>query len=171
MEGIELLADAILKLTDGTPSRLTNLHAPLLALCLKAQSYTAAEPFLELDPAKLFNETFEPVTNAGTIADVTVAPAEKKRGAAGSFFSTFSKVVTTSVPAPPSRMIEPAEGLLDDRSVLLYFYYGGMILAATERYEQALRFFELAISLPANRPSAIVVESRVQCKCGKTKCF
>lgn len=48
---------------------------------------------------------------------------------------------------------------LDSRQVLLYFYYGAMILIVLERYEEAILFFEHAITLPAARLSSIIVEA------------
>lgn len=53
----------------------------------------------------------------------------------------------------------PVKINLDNRQVLLYFYYGAMILAVLERYEEALLLLEHAISLPATRLSSIVVEA------------
>lgn len=43
--------------------------------------------------------------------------------------------------------------------MLLYFYYGAVILCCLERYEEALLFLEHVICLPATRLSAIVLES------------
>lgn len=49
--------------------------------------------------------------------------------------------------------------MIKRRSVLLYFYYGALILAATEQWERAELFLEHAICLPAPKASAIVVEA------------
>lgn len=43
--------------------------------------------------------------------------------------------------------------------MLLYFYYGALILCALEKYEESVLFFEHGICLPATRLSAIVLES------------
>jgi len=51
-------------------------------------------------------------------------------------------------------------GLLHSKSVLLYFYYGSMVFAALERHTDALAFLEIMISLPAVRPSAIVIKGK-----------
>ena len=47
----------------------------------------------------------------------------------------------------------------DVRYFLQYYYYGGMIYASLKQFERALYFFEVAITIPSNAISAIVVES------------
>jgi len=48
---------------------------------------------------------------------------------------------------------------MDSRSVLLYFYYGGMVLSAIGRFRNALFFFEQCLTMPATALSAIMVEA------------
>ncbi|KAH7701156.1 PCI domain-containing protein [Aphelenchoides avenae] len=52
-----------------------------------------------------------------------------------------------------------SSGYVETRHVLLYFYYGGMILCALERFDQAQLFFEYAVCVPSLGASAIVIES------------
>lgn len=47
----------------------------------------------------------------------------------------------------------------DVRYFLQYYYYGGMIYASLKKYERALFFFEVAITVPSQAVSMIVVES------------
>lgn len=47
----------------------------------------------------------------------------------------------------------------DAKYFLLYYYYGGMIYTALKQYEQALYFFEVAVTTPAMAVSHIMLES------------
>jgi len=88
--GVNLLAEIIAEKTNGNPEHLTNFHAPLLALCLKAKRFEDALPYLSVDPLLLFDEKFEPVRKSGTRADVHSALQKKHQG--GSFMQTFLDV-------------------------------------------------------------------------------
>ncbi len=83
-----------MKLTGDCPTRLTNLHAALLSLCLKARQFEPAMPFLNLDPTKLFDESYQPVTGSGMAsseAATTFSSAEKK-SRTGGFLQSLSRV-------------------------------------------------------------------------------
>jgi len=47
----------------------------------------------------------------------------------------------------------------DVKYFLQYYYYGGMIYASLKQFERALYFFEVAITVPSQAVSLIVVES------------
>lgn len=49
INGIQLLSNAILKLTNNSTTLLTNLHALLFCLCLKARRFDAAIPFFKIN--------------------------------------------------------------------------------------------------------------------------
>jgi len=160
--GIRLLAELIAEKTGGNPEHLTNFHAPLLALLLKAKRFEDALPYLKVNPLLLFDEKFEPVKKSGTRGEATTALNKTFRG--GAFMQTFLSVLGKSIPensalfgsSKPGGGKSEA-GLLIPKSVLLYFYYGSMVYSAMERYEDALAFLEVMFSLPAIRLSAIVI--------------
>lgn len=43
--------------------------------------------------------------------------------------------------------------------ILKYFYYGGMAFLGMKKYQQAVEFFKMAITLPAKQLSLIMVEA------------
>ncbi|KAJ6228896.1 cop9 signalosome complex subunit 3 [Anaeramoeba flamelloides] len=45
------------------------------------------------------------------------------------------------------------------KDVLLYFYYGGMIYTGLKKYDEAAYYFELAVTIPADTLSSIMLES------------
>ncbi len=47
----------------------------------------------------------------------------------------------------------------DAKHILLYFYYGGMILAALKDYSRALYFLEACITVPSMAVSHIMLEA------------
>uniref|UniRef100_A0A915DJ13 Structural maintenance of chromosomes protein 4 n=1 Tax=Ditylenchus dipsaci TaxID=166011 RepID=A0A915DJ13_9BILA len=145
LHGIRLLSNAILKLTGGSTEYLTNIHASLFCLCLKARNFTEALPFFTLNPTEMF------LTGS--------AFAFPGLNAANESSSSSSKAALNGCSPPPQAANSRAKCLLDAKSSLLYFYYGGMILCALERYNEALLFFEHGICLPAVRFSAIMLES------------
>jgi len=160
--GIRLLAELIAEKTGGNPEHLTNFHAPLLALLIKTKRFEDALPYLKVDPLLLFDEKFEPVKKSGTRGEVTTALDKTFRG--GAFMQTFLSIVDKSIPenSAPIASSRPGggkseTGLLIPKSVLLYFYYGSMLFAAMERYDDALTFLERMFSLPAIRLSAIII--------------
>lgn len=52
--GIKILSNAILKLTNNSTLLLTNLHALLFCLCLKARLFEAAIPFFKINVIDIF---------------------------------------------------------------------------------------------------------------------
>ncbi|KAI1723012.1 COP9 signalosome complex subunit 3 [Ditylenchus destructor] len=138
LHGITLLRDAILKFTRHSTEHLTNIHASLFCLCLKSRHFTEALPFFQLNVIDLFKSgtSLNSSENAG------------KSSASNALDSGEDKF-----PAPCQKTV------LDAKPMLLFFYYGGMILCALEKYEDALLFLEHGICLPAVRLSAIVLEA------------
>ncbi|XP_065057189.1 COP9 signalosome complex subunit 3-like [Rhopilema esculentum] len=55
--------------------------------------------------------------------------------------------------------IHKENGQYDSRYFLLYYYYGGMIYAAVKKYDNALFFFEVAVTTPAISVSHIMLEA------------
>jgi len=49
--------------------------------------------------------------------------------------------------------------MFDSKFFLLYYYYGGRIYAALKNFDRALHFFEVAVTVPAQAVSHIMVES------------
>ena len=47
----------------------------------------------------------------------------------------------------------------DCKSLLLYFYYGGMVCTAVKKYREAIYFFEAAVQVPATTLSHIMLEA------------
>lgn len=53
-----------------------------------------------------------------------------------------------------------SDGKSDDvLPVLTYYYYGGLAYAAMQRFERALQFFSVTVSVPADAISAVMVEA------------
>lgn len=57
MCAISILENGILTYTRGNPQYLTNIHALLLCICLKARHFDTALPFLQVDVVELFKQS------------------------------------------------------------------------------------------------------------------
>eukprot|EP00127_Corallochytrium_limacisporum_P003812 Clim_evm26s153 gene=Clim_evmTU26s153 len=43
--------------------------------------------------------------------------------------------------------------------ILLYFYYGGIVYTVLQRWQDAINFFDMALSMPANELSQVMIEA------------
>eukprot|EP00741_Cyanophora_paradoxa_P008787 tig00001374_g8504.t1 len=55
--------------------------------------------------------------------------------------------------------IDPQKTALTPRDLLLYYYYGGMVLVGLKRYQDAMDFFQMAVTCPASVLSSIALEA------------
>lgn len=53
----------------------------------------------------------------------------------------------------------PSEGKFNALHLLCYYYYGGMAYCAVKKFDRALEFFSVAISVPADSVSSVMVEA------------
>ena len=56
------------------------------------------------------------------------------------------------------RVLHVTKDLMQPRDFLLYFYYGGMCLAAVKEMSQALEMFQLGFTMPCQALNEIMVE-------------
>jgi len=176
--GLRLISEAILHFTGGRVGVLTDLHPALFCLCLKARRFDIESGFFLPDVVELFKQatstSSHPHDELDDGKEVSSVSSENMTHQ-GSFISNiqrslFSNIqslmaVSSSLPQIIStgsyKDDTPTQGnlLIKPRNVLLYFYYGAMILCALEKWEDGLQFLEHAICLPSNKPSAIVLEA------------
>jgi COP9 signalosome complex subunit 3 len=55
--------------------------------------------------------------------------------------------------------VNPEATTITSKDVLLFYYYGGMAYTGLKQFKKALNFFRLAVSMPAQMLSAIMVEA------------
>mmetsp|Transcript_13754 Transcript_13754/g.20838 ORF Transcript_13754/g.20838 Transcript_13754/m.20838 type:complete len:407 (-) Transcript_13754:1382-2602(-) len=55
--------------------------------------------------------------------------------------------------------IEPSITGLTPKDMLLFYYYGGMVHCGLKNWDEAVRFFSIALTVPAHVLSSIVIES------------
>jgi len=139
-----------------------NLAVQTFVQCLKERQYEDALPFFKLDLLELFKlgsgkegvKSEAAVSSSGSGSTAQQNVSSTSGGPLQPLLATLGKVSKTG-----SQNSKKNSAEFDVRTVLLYFYYGGTILAVLERYEEALLMLEHAVCLPAVRPSAIVLES------------
>lgn len=180
---IPILIHAVRQLSQNLFNRLTNLHASLFALCLKSRQFKTALPFFRINVIELFltgNLTEGASTRVFSQAkDLNYGLLTPNLNESKQIFMENCKFNHSIVDLALNLRTETASSTLEDilmsvdtvtssqtihkiqlnyRSVLLFFYYGAMILAAMNSYKAAFLYLEHAICLPATRLSAITLE-------------
>ncbi|KAL3123455.1 hypothetical protein niasHT_004627 [Heterodera trifolii] len=186
--GILLLERAILICSQGHANRLTNLHASFFCLCLKARHFDRAVPFLHIDVVELFKRADGAATGAsvepgadgsaaavgGSVSDGgdKVSSSEKQQAQSSSTGSGIASLLQKAMntvsgggAGQSAKFEEPktttqSHNQLNRRSVLLSFYYGALIYAALEQWEESALFLEHVICFPVmKKNSAIALDA------------
>eukprot|EP00287_Rhodomonas_sp_CCMP768_P007086 CAMPEP_0196729700 /NCGR_PEP_ID=MMETSP1091-20130531/10007_1 /TAXON_ID=302021 /ORGANISM="Rhodomonas sp., Strain CCMP768" /LENGTH=421 /DNA_ID=CAMNT_0042072615 /DNA_START=171 /DNA_END=1432 /DNA_ORIENTATION=- len=69
-----------------------------------------------------------------------------------------AKCFTPALPIIEQRVLKVSKESMQARDFVLYFYYGGMVLAAVKKFPEALDMFQLAFTMPCHALNEVVVE-------------
>jgi COP9 signalosome complex subunit 3 len=73
----------------------------------------------------------------------------------------LAKCYSIALPILQDEIFEPTSEVASatSKDVLLYFYYGGLVLTGAKEFKKALGFFKIVVTHPATTLSAIMVEA------------